>query len=445
MSAYIIDFSDPLRAGFSIPAGGFNGPGGSSSNTSLRLYGRGALEWGEAVDEDLVRLTENFASASSPSSAIAGQLWIERALYYRDTSVGGVNTGWYYYDLNETGPEKWKQLNGISPGTVTDIRVDANIEGRYYYWNGGVTNVPDIPQGEGLYGFYSLGRYEPAAWRKRSATLAAGAPTTVGLTPFLPPQFLRTYNEETDTWSTPSPINLTPGPQPTNPYIGMLWYNTTTGILQVYTATGWQNILGPTLVPSTPTVSNGVVNMNGYNIINLANPVNPQDATTKAYVDSALTGTGGALFVAKAGDTMTGNLIIGGGAGITVSGNAALNTLTTSGLATANSLAVTNNATVTGTLAVNSPAGVSTIAGINFQSSRITNLALTPALPSEATSKSYVDAQIAASGAGALTPAQVSLVAPAVPKDGDILVVGTVISIRAAGVWRQVFPAQWAA
>jgi len=45
MSTYDITLSDPLKSGFLIQPGGFNGPGGAQSNSSLRLYGRGALEW----------------------------------------------------------------------------------------------------------------------------------------------------------------------------------------------------------------------------------------------------------------------------------------------------------------------------------------------------------------------------------------------------------------
>lgn len=473
MSAYIIDFSDPLRNGFSIPAGGFNGPGGSSANTTLRLYGRGALEWGEAVDEDLVRLTENFASASSPSSPISGQIWIETTLYYRDTTQGSNTKGWWYYDPNETGAgiNKWKQLAGIAPGEVGTTRVDANIEGRYYYWapgDGISSNIPDYPQGEGLYGFYSLGRYEPAAWRRRSHISGPGAPTSLSADPdptkllTFPQQYLRTYSDATNEWSTPSPVNISPGGFPSSPYIGMLSYDPVTGILSIYTASGWQQILGPAQ-GSNQTISNSIIDMQGNRIINLGAPVNLTDAATKAYVDAAVVSGTSSLYVARSGDSMTGNLTLTGSAGITVggaavfqgtsahTGNATFTTLSSSGTATFNSLSVTNTATVGSTLTVNgtinapSTGAPSTIAGVSMFQNRITNLAITPASASEATSKSYVDSQIAASNAGALTPGAVALISPAVPKNGDIQVVGTNIYIYASGAYRQVFPAQWAA
>lgn len=54
---------------------------------------------------------------------------------------------------------------------------------------------------------------------------------------------------------------------------------------------------------ATPTAS---VSLGSQKIINLLNPTNPQEAATKNYVDTA-----NALKVAKAGDTMTGALLMG--------------------------------------------------------------------------------------------------------------------------------------
>lgn len=58
------------------------------TTTSLSLTGQGYINWGEKVLEDLIRLMENFASASSsPFGPTTGQLWFSNqttklALYY---------------------------------------------------------------------------------------------------------------------------------------------------------------------------------------------------------------------------------------------------------------------------------------------------------------------------------------------------------------------------
>jgi hypothetical protein len=95
MTTYVIDYSDPLKAGFTIQPGSFDGPGGSVSSSSLRLYGRGSLEWGESVDEDLVRLLENFAGATPPLNPTPGQLWYKQKLYWQNTAAATLVSGAY--------------------------------------------------------------------------------------------------------------------------------------------------------------------------------------------------------------------------------------------------------------------------------------------------------------------------------------------------------------
>lgn len=47
----------------------------NTSFTSLTLIGRNYANYGEIIANDLVKLVENFAYSSSPSNALAGQLW----------------------------------------------------------------------------------------------------------------------------------------------------------------------------------------------------------------------------------------------------------------------------------------------------------------------------------------------------------------------------------
>ena len=76
---------------------------------------------------------------------------------------------------------------------------------------------------------------------------------------------------------------------------GMLWFNNDTTELSLYGQSTWSKIL-------VDGVSSSAFDMNGQSIINLGNPTNPQDATTKFYTDGK--------FVALAGSTMTGFLTL---------------------------------------------------------------------------------------------------------------------------------------
>jgi len=55
-----------------IPDGTFD-----TSTTSLTLIGKNVTAFGEAYNENLVKLLENFASSSAPESALKGQLWYD--------------------------------------------------------------------------------------------------------------------------------------------------------------------------------------------------------------------------------------------------------------------------------------------------------------------------------------------------------------------------------
>jgi hypothetical protein len=61
----------------------------NTSATSLRLLGRFTPGYGEALNENLLWLLENFAGTSAPTNGISGQLWFNSAsntLQYRDVS-----------------------------------------------------------------------------------------------------------------------------------------------------------------------------------------------------------------------------------------------------------------------------------------------------------------------------------------------------------------------
>jgi hypothetical protein len=166
-SVYQIKFTDGVQT-ITIQPGTLNGPGGVLSTTDLQLYGQGTLNWGAGVDQNQLRLTENFAvEQSAPgipqnegdigvtgagiNNPIPGQQWFnltDNSMYVWDgtlwTLVGGVFTdtvapvspaiGDLWYDTN--APAQLKVYNGASFVSVAE---------RYLLLDGGsMTSGADI-------------------------------------------------------------------------------------------------------------------------------------------------------------------------------------------------------------------------------------------------------------------------------------------------------------
>lgn len=337
MSSYTINFTDPLKSTFSIVSSGYNGPGGTSSNSSLRLYGRGALEWGESVDEDLLRLSENFSGASTPASAINGQLHRQLVLYWHDTMADI----WYVFDVNAvTGSGTWSVVSVTSGAygvNSTNLPVSTLLnpitEGDYVY------NTDN----DRLYGYYSMFGQMPAAWLERAYTEAITSP--VDGTDF-PAQRMFIYNGYSDKtgrdcWEPLNLVHVDPL-APSAASKGILWYDNAS--LKLFNGTTWdvvggyvayndydmQGIYNITNMPEqctgSPIGSNlspneaasvgfvqcylaeqmsggsylpliggmmlGPIDMSGNTILLSAAPVNDEDAANKKYVDDQIAGLG---------------------------------------------------------------------------------------------------------------------------------------------------------
>jgi hypothetical protein len=89
-----------------------------TSSTNIALIGRLYRNYGELINENMVKLLENFANTSSPSTPIIGQLWYDKSAetvkVYRDTGFvplarlnsssaepGNANTGDLWYDTTD--------------------------------------------------------------------------------------------------------------------------------------------------------------------------------------------------------------------------------------------------------------------------------------------------------------------------------------------------------
>ncbi len=118
---------------FAIQPGTLNGPDGDQQNTDLRLPGNGLAIWGEAYNENIYRLTENFAvfekspgvpedegdlgSGNGINVPLEGQLWWnktqQRIFVFDDTS--------------------WGNLNVASSGTTAEVPASCSAEGILFF------------------------------------------------------------------------------------------------------------------------------------------------------------------------------------------------------------------------------------------------------------------------------------------------------------------------
>jgi len=84
---YTMNWTDStLKQAFTLNGGTID-----NTTTSLSLTGKGALNWGESIQENILHVMENFASANAPSYATIGQTW-----YNSSSTRLSVNssTGW---------------------------------------------------------------------------------------------------------------------------------------------------------------------------------------------------------------------------------------------------------------------------------------------------------------------------------------------------------------
>jgi hypothetical protein len=185
---YQVNFTDEVATGKTavvVTPGEANGPGNIHSDTSLVLYGQGHLKYGEGINENLIRLLENFASPTAPVNPTAGQLWFD-------------------YSVNA----------------------------------------------------------------------------------------LKLY-DKTGVWTVASGVTAEATP-PTPPQLGQIWFDPATLTMFYWNGTQWVAVIG----------DSGSIDARNHPISNLAEPIVPSDAATKNYVDTTA--------VAKAGDTMTGLLVLSG-------------------------------------------------------------------------------------------------------------------------------------
>jgi len=217
-------------------------------STSLKLPGKGVLNWGEAYANNFVHLLENFASSSEPRNPQVGQLW-----YNTGTGVLGVYTI----------AQDWEVVN---KDTDLESKFD-DIVARLTKSNSGLTPPATPVAGQTWFdtNYNVLKVYNGTTW------IAFGfSNTSAYITP--------TNNKESDLWFDRNikQLKVYDGAQfqrmasiietisaPQDVFVGQWWRNTITNQLYVYMqepSTGqfvWKD-LGGTEVTEGPTPPNNV-------------------------------------------------------------------------------------------------------------------------------------------------------------------------------------------
>lgn len=358
---YTLNFTDPGKAPFIVnplvsngpisPNGIVLRPDALAANTTLQLLGRGHFDYGESIEQNLVYMLEHFANTSAPSYVIQGQIWYDTSISRPKIWNG---TGWDVITINVAGNIDAggnRIINLADPIDPTDAVNVEYADGRYLRLTGGtVTGAVTFGSTVGITGAVTL-----------TSSLAIGTNVTVG-------GFLATTGAAT--------------------------FGAAVGV------TG--NITG-----SANLILNGVNSQ-----ITLPNlPLVGTDGANKAYVDqqdaatlaSAAAGAS-VLYVAKAGDTMTGPLHITSTGSLQVDGPVTFGP---------GAVAIAAQTSVTGTLALN---GVTTFnAALNVNNTTIQlnggstidannnfiHNVPTPLVGTDAVNKAYVDAAVSGAGSGA--------------------------------------------
>ena len=366
---YIINFTDPLKPAFAIPAYRTNGtespistvldPNATSAETSLLLYGKGVDNYGERIQENLVNMMEHFAGPTPPVYPIEGQLWFD--------SVYNTFNG--FDNLLNWGPVITPYVYTFEIVSITNTTDTIVVKHKQNLTNGDIIAVRDTN--------FSDGNYTVASTTYASITDETSIVVVEDLT------------------ITEGAVGVVIyAPTPITNVAGQFQYNPTTDELTVFSGSAasgsTQVILANGVSPMTADLSLG-----GFKITNLATPTLLTDATNKNYVDTAIAGLG-SVYVLKTGDTMTGTLTMSGAGVQVVLPNAptiGTNATNKTYVDAQDALKVSKTGdTMTGTLTMSNTTIVLTGAASSI------TIPNAPVAGTDATNKTYVDTAVAGAG-----------------------------------------------
>jgi len=183
-----------------------------STSTSFTLTGKGSINWGEPLQENLMRVLENFASTSEPPHATAGQLW------FNPTS----QTVFLCYSVDGFGVASWTQIYSISNVTLLVPPVSPTV-GQLWFDTSTVT----------------LKHWSGSSWTpiySASSLTSETQPTS----PLVGQLWYKGSIKRMSIWNGTVWVYLFSGDSissataPTSPVRGALWFDTTTNTLKIY-------------------------------------------------------------------------------------------------------------------------------------------------------------------------------------------------------------------
>ena len=99
--AYQVNYTNPAKATITVP----DGQDVVENATSISFVGKGKINYGEIVQENLLHIMENFASPTPPPYPTEGQFWFDsgtRAIsVFKVPGEGAPNYGWRTITLAE--------------------------------------------------------------------------------------------------------------------------------------------------------------------------------------------------------------------------------------------------------------------------------------------------------------------------------------------------------
>lgn len=189
------------------------------TSTSLKLPGKGVLNWGEAYVNDFVHLLENFASSSAPRSPQVGQIWYNTGTGV--LSVFNITQEWEIINKDLLIEEKFDEIvELIKKNNASPISPSQPTSGQT--WFDTTINVLKVYNGTEWISF---------AFNQVSSFLTPQDPNESDLWFDKNINNLKVYDGDQFQRLLSSVESTT---QPIDPSLGQFWTNTTTGAIYIY-------------------------------------------------------------------------------------------------------------------------------------------------------------------------------------------------------------------
>ncbi len=304
------------------------------TTTDLVLVGKNYAGYGEFLNENYVKLLENFANTSAPSKPLAGQMWWDTT-----NSLLKVYTGTAFKTVSSSTSSATQPSSGVTGDLWWDT---SNGQLKVYDGSSWVTIGPAFTSGTGTSGAIVEVVTDNAAADHVTIKLYVSN-TVVGMvskdTEFTPQASISgftTVKPGLQISSTVSGAKLQGTSTDSDALGGVAAANylrsnasdSTSGVLSVLNDTGIAVGVGSDLTigingSSNPVFTNintngsivmapngtGTLDISSKKISSLADPTSAQDGATKAYVDAQVSGAGN---LPLAGGTMTGDILVSG-------------------------------------------------------------------------------------------------------------------------------------